>query len=82
MEEWSDKADDFDATYLFRDGHTGTYITREHFNGEEHTSASAIRWEYRSEETTLTIHYTEAGDERTYRMDGYEYYHVATYVSF
>ena len=45
------------------------------------------------------IHYTEAGDERTYRMEemsadtmilvrhtaepyGYEYYHVATYVSF
>ena len=99
MEEWSDKADDFDATYLFRDDHTGTYITREHFNGEEHTSASAIRWEYRSEETTLTIHYTEAGDERTYRMEemsadtmilvrhtaepyGYEYFHVATYVSF
>jgi hypothetical protein len=47
LEEWSDKADDFEASYLFRDDHTGTYITREHFNGEEHTSASAVRWKYR-----------------------------------
>ena len=47
LEEWSDKTDDFDATYLFRDDHTGTYITREHFNDEEPTSASAVRWKYR-----------------------------------
>ena len=73
MEEWSDKADDFDATYLFRDDPVSY--------------------------THLRAHYTEAGDERTYRMEemsadtmilvrhtaepyGYEYYHVATYVSF
>ena len=52
-----------------------------------------------SAEPRLTMHYTESGDERTYRVEemsadtmilvrhtaepyGYEYYHVATYVSF
>lgn len=68
LEEWSDKADDFEVSYLFRDDHTGIYTTCEYFNGEEHIDASAIRWEYRSEETRLTIRYTEAGDERTYRV--------------
>ncbi|KHE42821.1 hypothetical protein LG35_02110 [Alistipes inops] len=47
LEEWSDKADDFDATYLFRDDHTGTTPPGEYSNGEETTSVSAVRWKYR-----------------------------------